>query len=182
MKLFNTFLLKAKQVGVAVLVVHHQGKGKDSGPRGSTAMVATLNLILQLKASEQERAAGDKDARFTVVFEKNRGNVESRPIPVKITQVPAANPFATPVDDQGDLTLMVDPDADSNVIRAVRLLKTFKYATVSALADAFPCAQGQMSKTLQSAELQGLMTKEDRAEYFRKAREALSGVPEDVPF
>ncbi|KIF81317.1 AAA family ATPase [Noviherbaspirillum autotrophicum] len=168
MKPFNTFLLRAKQLGIAVLVVHHQGKSKDGGARGSTAMMATFNLVLKLEASTQERAVGDKDARFTVVFEKNRGNVESRPLPVRVMQN-VGDEFRT-----GDETVMltVDPDADSNGIRAVKLLKTCKYKTQSELAQAFGVKQPAMSKILKSAIAQGLLKDNDPREYYRRAMEA----------
>lgn len=174
MKLFNSFLLRAKQKGIGVLVVHHQGKQANSGPRGSTAMMATFNLILKLEASTQERAAGDKDARFTVVFEKNRGNVDSRPLPVRVTAGFEASLGETEdalMDEHIPLTLMIDPDAESNALRAVRLLKTCKYKTVEELAKGFGVRQGTMSKILKTALGQGHLKPTEREEYFRRARE-----------
>ncbi|KRB73489.1 AAA family ATPase [Noviherbaspirillum sp. Root189] len=187
MKLFNTFLLRAKQLGIAILVVHHQGKGKDSGPRGSTAMTATLNLILKLEPSTQERAAGDKDAKFTVVFEKNRGNVDSRPLPVCVTAIPK-DEFTSKEQQQteeiDDLTLMVDPDADSNAERAKRLLQSGKYKTQKELADAFGVKQPAISKILQNAVAQGVLDRDYVEKCFSRARNAsepLITVDDDEP-
>lgn len=176
LKLFNTFLLRAKQLGIGVLVVHHQGKGKDSGPRGSSAMVATLNLMLKLEASTQERAAGDKDARFTIVFEKNRGNVDSRPLPVVVTTAAFEDEF-TKVSEgtsegHGPLILMIDPEADSNAERAKRLLHTGKYKNQGELATAFGVKQPAMSKILKSAVAQGVLRADEAAMYYQRAKDA----------
>lgn len=174
LKLFNTFLLRAKQLGIGVLVVHHQGKGKDSGPRGSSAMVATLNLMLKLEASTQERAAGDKDAKFTIVFEKNRGNVDSRPLPVVVTTAGFENACTKVAEGHSPLILMIDPDADSNAERAKRLLHTGKYKTQVELADAFGVKQPAMSKILKSAVAQGVLRGDEAAMYYQRARDASS--------
>lgn len=189
LKQFNNFLLRAKQKGIGVLVVHHQGKGKDSGPRGSSAMVATLNLMLKLEASTQERAAGDKAAKFTIVFEKNRSNVDSRPLPVVVTAGAFDNTPTGVVDGadevQSPLVLMIDPEADSNAERAKRLLHTGKYKTQKELAAAFGVLQPAMSKILKSAVAQGVLKPDEAAMYYQRAKDASSidvdSVCEDDP-
>lgn len=172
LKLFNTFLLRAKQLGIGVLVVHHQGKGKDSGPRGSSAMVATLNLMLKLEASTQERAAGDKDARFTIVFEKNRGNVDSRPLPAVVTTADFEDEFTKVNEGHGPLILMIDPEADSNAERAKRLLQTGKYKNQKELASGLGVLQPAMSKILKSAVAQGVLTADEIAMCYLRAKVA----------
>jgi hypothetical protein len=176
LKQFNTFLLRAKQLGIAVLVVHHQGKGKDSGPRGSTAMIATLNLLLKLEPSTQEREAGDKDARFTIVFEKTRGSIDSRPLPVVITTASFDDEFSpnqtVESGDPSPLVLMIDPDADSNAERAKKLLQTGKYKTQGELAKAFGVKQPAMSKILTKAVAQGVLSKDAVSGYYQRARDA----------
>jgi hypothetical protein len=177
LKLFNTFLLRARQLGIGVLVVHHQGKGKDSGPRGSSAMVATLNLMLKLEASTKERAAGDKNAKFTIVFEKNRGNVDSRPLPVVVTTRAFEDEFtATDEGAVGEthspLVLMIDTEADSNAERAKKLLYLGKYKNQKELAAAFGVKQPQMSKILKAVVAQGVMTPNEIGMCYDRAKAA----------
>lgn len=174
MKGFNTFLLRAKQRGLAVLVVHHQGKGRDSGPRGSTAMVATLNLMLKLEASSQERAAGDTDAKFTVVFEKNRGQIDNRPLPVKVTRATFGTVIGIKSGEvlQQDVVLVHDEDADSNGHRVKKLLQTGKYRNQSELAAAYGGTQSTISKIIKQAIAQGIMSDTYAGECFKRARSA----------
>lgn len=145
MKAFNSFLLRAKQKQVALLVVHHSGKGLNSGPRGSSAIMATLNLLLKLEASTSEKAANDQDTKFTVVFEKNRNNVDMIPVDVKLTK-----PFDDDDQEEDDkqILLILDPESESTAKRVARLLKTKKYKTQMELATACAMSQSAVSKQL----------------------------------
>jgi RecA-family ATPase len=177
MKAFNGFLLRAKQRGVALLVVHHSGKGQGAGPRGSSAIMATLNLLLKLEASTSEKAANDQDTKFTVVFEKNRNNVDMVPVDVKITK----SPKLFDDDNNDQILLILDPDSESLAKRVARLLKTKKYKTQIELGTACVMSQGAISKQLKECLRLGVLEYGEADELFAEARR-IEGCDEIVDF
>jgi hypothetical protein len=63
------FLMKAKQAGIACLLIHHTGKSGDNY-RGSSRLATTFEIIMGLKKPEGERKG--TDAEFDLVWDKCR--------------------------------------------------------------------------------------------------------------
>lgn len=79
----QTLLRELRRRGIAVLLIHHQGKG--SSHRGTSAMLDILDTVISLDRPKDYKAT--QGARFMVKLEKGRSicGVEAEPFEVQLT-------------------------------------------------------------------------------------------------
>ena len=78
----QNWFLKLRRRGVAIVVIHHAGKGKEQ--RGTSKREDILDLVLSLRSPDDYEPS--EDARFDVRFEKGRGlkGSEKEPFEAKL--------------------------------------------------------------------------------------------------
>lgn len=156
----NDLVVALKQAGVATIIVHHSGKSKDGGYRGSSALTTTLETSVELK----KVADGDEhrgEARFKVSLPKKRVQ-------------------GTPAIEEKTLRLSegrwcVEVDEFSEVERVVAAIKSHRYASQQEVGDALRLTQPQVSRVLGKAYATGQADKDDIRARFRTAKELRDG-------
>lgn len=82
------WLIKLKLRGVTTIIVHHAGKDKHKGPRGTSAMSDAAEATIQL--SHPKNWTAEDAAYFTVAFDKpprtSKGGPAMRPFTVRIRE------------------------------------------------------------------------------------------------
>lgn len=146
----TAFLLRMKQAGIAGVLVHHSNKA-DSGYRGSQKLSVTFDLVVALRRPE---AAEGNGCAFDVIIEKARSRVDTTPVQLIL----------------GDFG-WTEGESEVAIAKALKLLKTGKYPTQTALADAMGVKKGTMSKMLTRARQAGMVTEGEIKGYLMRARE-----------
>lgn len=159
----NNLIVALKGAGIAVVIVHHAGKG--GGYRGSSALATTLETIVNLeKVSDDEVCA---DARFRVVIEKSRahGVPEVHGKTLRLT----GGAWVVEVDELGEAA------------RVVRMVRSLKYGSQRELAGAMGVEPMKVSRILNKGTALGLCTKDEIREWLKKAKDAREfvGDPEE---
>ncbi len=148
----NNLIVALKGLGVAVVLVHHAGKG--GGYRGSSAIATTLETIVNLERVEGQAC---DDARFRVKIEKSR----ARGVPEvegKVLRL-SMGAWVREVDEFGE------------VARVLGMVRSLRYASQKELADELKFSPMQVSRILAKAEAQGLCDREALKVNFKKAKE-----------
>jgi hypothetical protein len=150
----NSLVVALKGAGVAVVLVHHAGKG--GGYRGSSALATTLETIVNLEKVADEEACGD--ARFRVNIEKSRahGVPECQGKVLRLTNG----------------TWVVEVDELGEAARVVRMARSLRYVSQRELADAMGVIPMVVSRILHKADAMGICTKEEIRGLLKKAKDA----------
>lgn len=164
----NETVVALKHLGVAVLLVHHTGKGATKGAsyRGSSNLTTTLETSISLEKVGEDQEDQGGNARFRVVLEKFRNHG----MPEVHQKVLKLETFGWTIDiDEFGLTEML-----------VKRAKSLRYATQDALGKSLGLQQYQVSRVLKKAVAQGLCGAQEFHEWLRKAKE-LRDDPEGPP-
>ena len=78
----QNWFLKLRRRGIAIVIIHHAGKGKEQ--RGTSKREDILDLVLSLRSPDDYDPT--EDARFDIRFEKGRGlrGAEKEPFEAKL--------------------------------------------------------------------------------------------------
>lgn len=103
----NQWLLSLRALGLAVIVVHHAGKGKDKGQRGSSGHEDNLDYVIRLSLPKGHKISDG--ARFEVEFTKARGicGPASKPFSLFIESGDGKTTWATSVNEATKRELII---------------------------------------------------------------------------
>lgn len=149
-------LWKLRQLGCAVILIHHTGK-QEGKFRGSSKLAATFESVLQLAPH------GDllrDQAAFTIRVDKFRGG-----------QAPESLEVHLEVDDAGDGNWAYQAALDRRLLVLVDEALSQNHASQNELAEALGLSKGEVSKRKHRAIANGLITKEEWSDSLRAARE-----------
>lgn len=157
----NRFVMRAKQAGLAVLLVHHAGKGFRTGgavtPRGSSNLETTFDFTIGLRPLVNGRRA---QAAFEIVPGKSRNGVEIEAMDVRLVS-------------NGEALRWESSSAESAaIIGVVEALRSRDYGSQEEIASALSISEGEVSKRLGRAEDQGLIKPGERGRILKEVRRA----------
>ncbi len=150
---FNDLVVALKREGIAVIVVHHAGKG--GGYRGSSNLVTTLETVVALKATEGD--TGGTGACFTLHIEKARN---SAPIEAKGKTLRL-------VDGQW----LVEIDEQATAHRIVAMIRSLNFAHQKDIGTALGLEPYAVSRLIQRAIKADMITREEIKRKFADAKE-----------
>lgn len=149
----TTFLLTMKQAGIATLLVHHANKAK-TGFRGSQKLSVTFDMIAQLYRPED---ASHRGCTIEIDFEKNRHSINAEPVRLFLGV---------------DATHWEVHETEQGLVKLAKMLRSLNFTSQKALAEAYGCSKGQISKLIQRAEAKGILGKDEWKGLFVSARNA----------
>lgn len=164
------FLKRMKQAGIAVLLVHHSGKGaKAETYRGSSRLATTFEVIIGLSPDEETTEGGVLSFRLN--WDKYRGNRKSAGEALMVTAME---------DDSGQLEWSSGEAIPRCLREMIAEAKTFNHSTQGALAQALEISAGELSKRKRQALQMSLMTEKDWANWVSSegTRRGRQGAPQ----
>ncbi|MEO0375476.1 MAG: AAA family ATPase [Cyanobacteria bacterium P01_A01_bin.17] len=157
------FLMMMKQAGVATILVHHSNKN-GSGFRGSSALGATFESIISLKANDNAQYGS---ASFVLDFEKLRAK--------------RTDATQTKVWTLTDFFWTIEDDEQSTKGRIREAVKSHMFTNQSEIAEHLGIDKSTVSRALGALESTQEFSKHQRIEAFKKAK-ALKEMPaEGIP-
>lgn len=155
----NAMLLKAKQAGIACLLVHHANK-TGTNYRGSSTLAVTMDVIISLQRPENFVQAEGETA-FSLLFDKVRGLLPSRMTMGRTVVLKTEGDAATWREDEHPAT-----QGD----RIKQLLESYRFTTQKELAGHLGITEGALSKQITQAVAVGAFTREDMKTCFERAK------------
>lgn len=156
----QSFFMKLRRAGIAVILVHHAGKHGDT-PRGTSGMLTTPEAAIYLKP----RATKNGNASFDLSWKKYRGEIidENTTKPISMT-LQRTN---------GTLHWLTGAPVPPELHKLVQAAQTHLFATQSAFAAHLGISQGTVSKHLKEAIAAGLLTQDEWDHHLAAAKGAL---------
>jgi len=142
----QSFLLKLRQAGFAVLLVHHSGK--TGTQRGTSRKEDVLDTVIQLKRPKNYVA--EDGARFEVHFEKSRAvsGAAVEPIELQLSE-----------DHAGRLSWSVRSLDQSRMEQVAKMLE--EGLTQKEIAEELGLNKSTISRAVKRAHAHGLISKEN---------------------
>lgn len=166
----NETVVALKHLGVAVLLVHHTGKGATKGAsyRGSSNLTTTLETSISLERVGEDMEDQGGNARFKVVLEKFRNH-----------GMPEIHQKVLKLDTFG---WVVEVDEFALTETLVRRAKSLRYVTQEELGKTMGLQQYQVSRVLKKAIAQGLCTRGEFDTWLRNAKDIRENPDEPEAF
>lgn len=159
-------LWRLRQLGCAVLLVHHTGKnGADF--RGSSKLAATFESIIKL---ERPRDLAPDEMAFTIEWRKFRGAPSAAGGPLRVALV------ETP---EGCRKWEVESAANPLLFEAIKRVRSGNYQHDYSIAKSLKLSPVQMSRLKDKANRLGLMSKAEWNACTQSARDATGPSYED---
>ncbi|MFN3609837.1 MAG: AAA family ATPase [Hyphomonas sp.] len=149
-------LWELRQLGCAVILVHHTGK-QEGKFRGSSKLAATFESVFQL-APNDDLLPGDTGFAFRV--DKFRGAAAPAPFKAQLT-----------VDNAGKGRWEISSGEDRHLQNLLRKVRSRDYATQNALATVMGVEKGTLSKWKKRALGLDLITHEEWERCLSEARQ-----------
>lgn len=163
------FLMRAKQAGLACVLIHHSNKnGTDY--RGSSKLATTFEVLIGL--SRSTKASIPRDALgFDLAWAKYRHKRDAT--------TRGRSVWFGKDDTTGALAWHYETTEAEELGELVELVKTLNYAKQAELAEAIGISTGELSKRKARAIVLKLISEEDWAGCLAQARSLREGVPEE---
>ena len=138
-------LWSLRQLGCAVLLVHHTGKN-GSAFRGSSKLAATFESIIKL---DRSRDIGPRETGFVIQWDKFRASPDARGNSQKVQLTEGAD---------GAWSWVIEEGEDQALFEVVKRVRSRDYEYDKDIAEALGLSPVEMSRLRKRAILGGLIT------------------------